>query len=583
VPKCFAWILVAVLAPPVIAAGDGHRQIGRARVAGQIIDKSGADAPLRRAVVTLTDTAGIVAPIEVVSDVEGHFVFEHVPHGMYLVGVTKDTYLPSMFGADGPGGLGVPVVVNAAPVPLLTIAVWKAAVITGRVLDHLGRPAAGVSVAARSVRGPAGARVVEPGVTAISQTDDLGDFRLYGLPPGPYVVLCQDPHRITGVDGASSSPPGESITYLPEYFPGVGAIGDAQSILVQPAEVRAGVDFQLYPVRASTVSGVVGSQDASYLTNGATVVTLKSLEGTRERWSRTALASPTGSFVIRGVAPGRYRLVVSAQPLPADSGRPRLWGMSEVTAAGVDIQGIAVPLEAGGTITASVKHGGTEGMDVRRTLRLVSVEDADSQFSAVVEPGGIGRASFAAVAPGEYEMRLGGTSAGGQTAWQMTALSVDGVASSDGRLVVQPGAAIAATIDVTRVTGAIVGAVVDQDGAPVRGAFVVALSNGPVHPTAPVAPQVVRSASNGTFRFGAVPNGDYLLVRATSAEVMQLFDQSVRQALAGRAQTTVAVAGTEVVVTITVARMSSLDEDSTHARHHVSERPFTANPKPPGR
>ena len=93
----------------------------------------------------------------------------------------------------------------------------RAGAITGRVFDEFGDPAATVFVRALRQRYVDGRRELTPlaeGIEGLASggadiTDDLGQFRIYGLSPGDYFV------------SALFSPPGEAATavgYPPVYI-----------------------------------------------------------------------------------------------------------------------------------------------------------------------------------------------------------------------------------------------------------------------------------------------------------------------------------------------------------------------------
>ena len=64
----------------------------------------------------------------------------------------------------------------------------RGSVIAGRIVDEFGEPVADATVSRRCASsGPSGRRrLVNAG--RIAQTNDLGQFRMYGLPPGDYYV-----------------------------------------------------------------------------------------------------------------------------------------------------------------------------------------------------------------------------------------------------------------------------------------------------------------------------------------------------------------------------------------------------------
>ena len=63
----------------------------------------------------------------------------------------------------------------------------RGSVISGRVLDEFGEPVADAMVNAMRSAWTAGRRKLQP-TGRSAQTNDLGQYRIYGLPPGDYYV-----------------------------------------------------------------------------------------------------------------------------------------------------------------------------------------------------------------------------------------------------------------------------------------------------------------------------------------------------------------------------------------------------------
>lgn len=142
-------------------------------VAGIVLDAA-TRAPVPAAQVVFARVDGpLTASVVSVADASGAFTLRDAPPGRYRVFAEQDDYLRGEYG----GVVSVPAESAAGK---LTIALTPTAVISGRVLNELGVPAPKVFVRAQS-----GNTFVEAG------TNDLGEYRLFGLPPGSYVVRAQ--------------------------------------------------------------------------------------------------------------------------------------------------------------------------------------------------------------------------------------------------------------------------------------------------------------------------------------------------------------------------------------------------------
>ena len=79
----------------------------------------------------------------------------------------------------------------------------RGAAIAGRVVDDLGEPAQRVQVRAAKLRRFASEWRLIPFGESV-ETNDLGEYRLHGLPPGEYVVSAS---RRSARSGRPRSPP----------------------------------------------------------------------------------------------------------------------------------------------------------------------------------------------------------------------------------------------------------------------------------------------------------------------------------------------------------------------------------------
>lgn len=139
-----------------------------------VLTDAATNAPIAGGRVLLARVDGRLADAVVVpTDDRGRFAFSSVPPGTYRLLAERDDYLR--------GQPSRPVKVAAGePVRNLTLTLTPAAVISGRVTDEFGEPAAKIYVRALTTR-----------VAAEARTNDLGEYRLFGLEAGAYVVSAE--------------------------------------------------------------------------------------------------------------------------------------------------------------------------------------------------------------------------------------------------------------------------------------------------------------------------------------------------------------------------------------------------------
>ena len=250
-------------AMPRIPPRDGAaaEATGTARIRGRVVAADNG-TPLRRAQVRVS-AAELRLNRSVNTDAEGRYEFTELPAGRYNIFVTRNGFVSLQFGQRRPFESGRPLdVADAQIVEKIDFALPRGGVIAGRVTDELGEPLAGIRMQAMRYQYlPNGQRQLTPvggvGMPFGLATNDLGEFRLYSLMPGTYIVSAA-PMDVGGMidrraASASGAPnDGHGIT----YYPGTINVDEAQSITVGLSEV-ANATFALVPQRMTRINGIV--------------------------------------------------------------------------------------------------------------------------------------------------------------------------------------------------------------------------------------------------------------------------------------------------------------------------------------
>src|SRR5262249_20862245 len=129
----------------------------------------------------------------------------------------------------------------------------RSGVITGRVLDEFGDPAADVAVRALRNQFTNGERRLMPAGNG-SGSKDVGGVRGFGLAPGGHVLSASRQSFDFGNTDDRSA-------YTATYFPGTPNPSQAQRITIAAGQTVSDLTLGLLPARAMKVSGV--AMDAS--------------------------------------------------------------------------------------------------------------------------------------------------------------------------------------------------------------------------------------------------------------------------------------------------------------------------------
>lgn len=257
--------------------------------------------PLHRVQVTLV--GGAQSPRPAVTDPRGEFEIAGVPAGTYTVMARRSGYLAMSYGQRRIGERGRPITVVAGEVTnRIDFALVRGATLAGTITDELGTEYPGVRVEAVEFRYVRGRRTLVQ--AAAATTNDLGQFRLSGLPPGPYLLRASVPDTWTSDDGAIG------YTFVPTYYPGVAAFGDGETVTLGAAQEIASLNFGLKVGRSARITGVFHGADGQPARGQAINLSINTRTVGNALLSNAAAGSArtdaNGAFEFRNLAPGEY-------------------------------------------------------------------------------------------------------------------------------------------------------------------------------------------------------------------------------------------------------------------------------------
>jgi hypothetical protein len=564
-------VVAAALALSVLAApAPAHAQqaaprdavitptSGTASISGIVVNDEERPQPVRRAIVTLVGDE--LRPSRgAVTDDDGRFAIGNLPAGRFTLTVSRASYVTSVYGAKRPGRPGTPIVVaDGAKLESLTVRLWRGAVVSGVVRDVSGAALSGIPVRAIPAKAPGAGSLTSLSNNG-ARTNEAGEFRIFGLEPGTYVVSA-DPasgasrmialreaevdaifealkrRSTTPASPEPAMPATPPIDFAPIFYPGVIAVAQATPLALSAGKEISGLDITLQRVQRSVVSGRVMRSDGTPAAGAAIQLSGEQPPGPFAPGVAQYLnssAGPDGTFRIAQVAPGNYTLMArapAAPPPPSQPGLvtpgpigPQLWASTSLSVANADVVGLTLTVEPGFTVTGRVVFQSDANKPPANPALRVGmwppevfalkpgspIESIAAVGMANVNPDG----TFAIqnLAPGTYRLAVAGATITSDQ-WFLRSAVMGGADVLDGDFQIGVGGGDSMTLTLTDRTSELTGALQSASGAPNSDVFVIAYSaNRAFWRPGTRRVQAVRPDVDGRYSLKNLPAGEYLL------------------------------------------------------------------------
>jgi hypothetical protein len=488
--------------------------------------------PLRRVRIFLSGTRARV-PRSVLTDAEGRYEFKDLPADRYTVSADKAGFVGVSYGQRGPREPGRPLeVAEGQRLEKIDFHMPRGSVITGRIVDEFGEPMSDVPVAALAYTwiGNGGRRLMPMG--HMGTTNDIGQYRLYGLPPGDYVVSATYRDNSRGVPTDDQNE-GAASGYAPTFYPGTANAAEAQRVTLGIGQ-EINADMQMTLTRVTRVSGVAVDSSGQPVEEG--FVQLRQRDEMYTSNMPGGSVAKGGAFTITGVPPGNYTLTLQQSMRPGNNDG-RQAAFMPVTVGGEELTGLRLVMSSGGTLRGRVLFEG--GQPPASSSFQVMCGRSDTEFSlppslpAMVREDGTFelKGLFGSCRVGAMPHMQGGERM--PAAWTVKSVRQGGADITDRSIdVPEKGAGdveILFTNQVTTLTGTVTGAT----AAPIMDYTVVAFpEDRALWGAASRRVRAVRPDQTGVFKATALPPGDYLVVAVERLESGSQWDPETLARLA---------------------------------------------------
>jgi hypothetical protein len=529
------------------------------RISGRVVTAD-TGRPVKRARVFVS-AAELPGGRGMLTDDSGAFEITELPAGRYTLNVSKSGFVSLSYGQRRPLQAGTPLqLVEGQQLKGVDFRLPRGGVISGRVLDEDGDAVPGAMVRVMRYQYLQGDRQLMPAGTG--QTDDRGQYRVWGLLPGDYYVSAltrlpgfgggPGPGGRFGAGGPGGGPLGgrgaaggaapaaavaaagnfaqllggavddqEPMNYAPTYYPGVTSVEQARPVTVGVSQEVQEISFNLQLVRTSRISGRVTNPDGTPTTAGNVNLTpdgagrggqIGANYGGRIQWD--------GAFSIANVPPGRYILRARGQ----DTDTPQ-FAAQPLTIDGRDLDNLGVVLSGGATLAGTVTFsaGQTAAPDITQVRISAPSTDLSAfgpQPNARVDKDG--RFTLSGVSAGTHLIR----SSGNMRGWTLKSVTVGDRDVTDTPIEIRSGQALSnVAIVFTDKINEIIGTITSATGVPMPDYTVLAFPTDQSLWRAQ-ARQIAttRPDQTGKYRLRGLPPGEYYVTTVDPAEQGEWFE-----------------------------------------------------------
>lgn len=324
------------------------------------------------------------------TDQFGHFQLNKLPSGHYYILPLAPAYIASEQVEPERPGKPVPLA-DGETIEGLDFALVRGGVITGRITDEDGQPLTGETVTlfrldSKGQKQPLYFFQLD-NLFEFSASDDQGIYRIFGLPPGRYLVSVGERAENGG------SRVGTSRYHSLTFYPGVTDESKADIVGLNAGAVATGIDIVLgHKVKAYSASGrVIDAKTGKPVPNAQFGYGIMHEGG--GSFSSGLSADAKGNFQLDGLLPGSF--YVTAMPEVASG---LYSNVASFQIKDQNITGLEIKISLGSSISGVLAVEGTNDPEVIARLSRLKL------WASISSPD---------IIRGESASRIGATSSDG--------------------------------------------------------------------------------------------------------------------------------------------------------------------------
>jgi protocatechuate 3,4-dioxygenase beta subunit len=462
-----------------------------------------ADLVLRR-MDLVAKTAAQQTNYSATSDAGGKFAMQGIEPGNYQLTATGNGFLRVTYGARGPGRSGTTLSLDAGQqLKDVNFKLTPHAVIAGRIVDEDGDPVVGAAVQAQTYRRIDGRKLLAPAGGA--STNDLGEYRIFGLAPGQYYLTAtyNQPRTQPALRDSSTKPPPEE-GYVPTYYPGSLDMAAAAALEVAPGAELRGMNIAIAKARTVRIRGHVNNPGDRTRQPAAVILSPRDQPGAFGGPGRSEVDAQ-GNFEIRGVRPGAYWLVAVTY-----HGDRAANARQAIDVGNTNVDDIVLTLIPGVELAGQIKAEGPEGTNLSNIFITLQVHaqagvDYGPQPNGRVQDGG--RFTLTQVSQDRYDVFVNGLPDG----YYVKSIRAGDIEVRDSGLDMTSGSPGPLTVTIAPGAGQIQGVVLNDKQEPAAAALVALIPDDAQRRERRDSYHIAGTDQYGKFALKSIDPGEYKL------------------------------------------------------------------------
>jgi protocatechuate 3,4-dioxygenase beta subunit len=476
-------------------------------ITGLVVSQTGELVYKAEVIARRVDSRDMSGTHTVTTDRSGVFTVSGLDPGRYMLSVRKAGFVEQQYGAARGSRMGTTLRLGPGQeLTAITIKLTPHAVIAGKVTDEDGEPIMHSNVQAMQQRYMRGRRQWMP--VANAQVNDLGEYRLAGLPPGRYIVAVS-PQRMPMMRGgggprargAANTAGAAEENYITTYYPSVHDLAEAMPVEVTSGGETRSIDLRLRKARTYRISGKISDVGKPGPNTMVMVVPVNQDAFGFMGRNMAPVRTEDGAFDVGGVLPGTYLVIAQRMAGPNE----RSMGRQEVTVGNDDVEGVVLNMTSGFEVSGTVQAEGNTKI-ATENLRVMLEPQSMMMFPMGSGPGTVsadGTFKMQNVAAERYRVNVFP-----QTDSYVKTVRVGNQEMKDGIVDLTNGAAGPIEVVLSTDGATVDGTIQDSKSRPTPGVVVALVPDAPNRDKF----NLYRNATTdtaGAFSFKAIPPGSY--------------------------------------------------------------------------